>query len=168
MDTRATREDAMPRDTTYTRATSLLLVAAGAAAGFALFTALRPRTSRQSSGPAAGLERRPQSRLKPPTPRSDEETIERRVLEVFRNDLILSERAIDICAIESGGVELTGWVSIAAEVGYAVTLARGVPGVSQVVDHLAVRGREPARNHSTGNYAAIDPSAATAEWPSTS
>ncbi len=149
----------MPRDRTYTRTTSLLLVAAGAAAGIALFMALRPKRTRRSPRPVAQSERRTPLLLDPPTTVSADELIERRVLEVFRNDPIVSERAIDICAIEDGGVELTGWVNIAAEVGYAVTLARGVPGVLQVVDHLAVRGREPVRNHSTGNYAAIVPGA---------
>ena len=155
----------MSRDRTYRRTTSLLLVAAGAAAGFALFMALRPKRARRSPRPVAPVERKAPLLLKPPAPLSDEELIERRVLEVFRNDPVVSERAIDICAIEDGGVELTGWVNIAAEVGYAVTLARGVPGVSQVVDHLAVRGREPSRNHSSGNYAAIDPAAVVTQAP---
>ena len=157
----------MPRDRTITRTTSLLLVAAGAAAGIALFMALRPKRARarRSPRPVAQTEDRMPLRLEPPTTVSADELIERRVLEVFRNDPIVSERAIDICAIEDGGVELTGWVNIAAEVGYAVTLARGVPGVSQVVDHLAVRGREPSRNHSSGNYAAIDPAAVVTQAP---
>lgn len=155
----------MSRDRTYTRTTSLLLVAAGAAAGFALFMALRPKRALRPALPAALRSRRAPLLLERPNPLSVEEQLERRVLEVFRNDPVVSERAIDICATDDGGVELTGWVNIAAEVGYAVTLARGVPGVLQVVDHLAVRGREPARNHSSGNYAAIDPAAALAQVP---
>ena len=147
------------------RTTSLLLIAAGAAAGVALFLAMKPRRRTISAGPTALKARRTSLLLEAPSQLSAEELIERRVLEVFRNDLIVCERAIDICAIEDGGIELTGWVNVATEVGYAVTLARGVPGVRQVVDHLAVRGREPARNHSSGNYAAIDPAVATASVP---
>jgi hypothetical protein len=89
-------------------------------------------------------------------------TLESRVLQVFCNDPILAERPIDISAFETDGVELTGWVHSAAEIAHALTLARGVPGVSKVVDHLAVQGREPQRVHSTGNYAAVsEPPAGT-------
>ena len=147
------------------RTTSLLLIVAGAAAGVALFLAMKPRRRKISAGPTALKARRTSLLLEAPSQLSADELIERRVLEVFRNDPIVSERAIDICAIEGGGIELTGWVNVATEVGYAVTLARGVPGVLRVVDHLAVRGREPARNHSSGNYAAIDPALATASVP---
>src|ERR1700754_2212220 len=37
--------------------------------------------------------------------------LEERVLEAFRNDPILSERAIDIGAISDGVIELAGWVN---------------------------------------------------------
>lgn len=80
------------------------------------------------------------------------EDLEERVLEAFRNDPVLSERAIDIGAIDRGTIELTGWVRAAAEIGHALTLARGVPGVDAVIDRLAVRGGEPRRDHSTDNY----------------
>jgi hypothetical protein len=80
------------------------------------------------------------------------EALEERVLEAFRNDLILCERAIDIGAVDSGTIELTGWVRAASEIGHALTLARGVPGIDVVVDRLAVRGAEPRRDHSTSNY----------------
>lgn len=155
----------MARQRTYSRTTSLLLVAAGAAAGVALVLALKPRRRKLTAGPTALKARGTPLLLEAPSQLSAYELIERRVLEVFRNDPIVSERAIDICAIEGGGIELTGWVNVAVEVGYAVTLARGVPGVLQVVDHLAVRGREPARNHSSGNYAAIDPAIVNAPAP---
>lgn len=80
------------------------------------------------------------------------ETLEERVLEAFRNDPILAERAIDIGAVDRGTIELTGWVRASSEIGHALTLARGVPGVEAVVDRLAVRGSEPRRDHSSINY----------------
>ena len=43
------------------------------------------------------------------------EGLEERVLEAFRNDPILSERAIDIGALDDGIVELTGWVNASEE-----------------------------------------------------
>ncbi len=68
-----------------------------------------------------------------------ERDLEARVLEVFRNDPILRVRAIDLCANPDGTIELTGWVHAASEVKHAVTLARGVPDVQNVVERLAVR-----------------------------
>jgi hypothetical protein len=69
----------------------------------------------------------------------DDEALEERVLEAFRNDPILSERAIDIGAIGDGIIELTGWVHEADEATHAVTITRGVPGVETVVNRLDVR-----------------------------
>jgi hypothetical protein len=66
--------------------------------------------------------------------------VEARVLEAFRNDPILVERPIDIGAIGTGIVELSGWVDTPAEIRHATTLARGTIGVSTVVNRLAVRG----------------------------
>src|SRR6185503_19625827 len=48
------------------------------------------------------------------------EELEERVLEAFRNDPILSERAIDIGALDDGIVELTGWVNASDEAEQAV------------------------------------------------
>ena len=87
----------------------------------------------------------------------DEAELEARVLEAFINDPILSERAIDICASATGTIELTGWVHDSGEIGHALTLARGVPDVSAVVDRLAVRGVSPARDHSGFRYAGPPP-----------
>ena len=39
-------------------------------------------------------------------------TLEERVLEAFHNDPVLAERAIDIGAIGTGVIELTGWVQV--------------------------------------------------------
>jgi len=67
------------------------------------------------------------------------EALEERVLEAFRNDPTLSERAIDIGAIGDGIIELTGWVHEPDEATHAVTITRGVPGVETVVNRLDVR-----------------------------
>ncbi len=75
----------------------------------------------------------------------DDEELEARVLEAFRNDPTLRGRAIDIGAIGDGIIELTGWVQSAAEVGHALTLARGVPDVAHVMDSLTIRGVENTR-----------------------
>jgi len=80
------------------------------------------------------------------------EELESRVLEAFRNDLVLEARAIDIGAVGSGTIELTGWVESTGEIAHALTLARGVPGVSSVVDHLAVRGPGAMQSHRTAQY----------------
>jgi hypothetical protein len=69
----------------------------------------------------------------------DPEELEARVLEVFRNDPELSECAIDISADEDGVIELAGWVSNASDIAHAITLARGVPDIGEVVSLLAVR-----------------------------
>jgi hypothetical protein len=69
----------------------------------------------------------------------EDEALEERVLEAFRNDPTLSERAIDIGAIGDGIIELTGWVHEPDEATHAVTITRGVPGVETVVNRLDVR-----------------------------
>jgi hypothetical protein len=69
----------------------------------------------------------------------DDEALEERVLEAFRNDPTLSERAVDIGAIGDGIIELTGWVREPDEATHAVTITRGVPGVETVVNRLDVR-----------------------------
>jgi hypothetical protein len=70
---------------------------------------------------------------------TEEEELEERVLEAFRNDPILSERAVDIGALGSGVIELTGWVHEPDESTHAVTITRGTPGVETVVNRLVVR-----------------------------
>jgi hypothetical protein len=66
------------------------------------------------------------------------EGLEERVLEAFRNDPILSERAIDIGGIGDETIELAGWVNTEEEAEHAVVLARGVPGVGTVVNRIAI------------------------------
>jgi hypothetical protein len=77
------------------------------------------------------------------------EGLEERVLEAFRNDPILSERAIDIGGIGEDTIELAGWVNSEEEAEHAVVLARGVPGVETVVNRIAVGDvEERIRDHS--------------------
>jgi hypothetical protein len=80
------------------------------------------------------------------------EELEERVLEAFRNDPILSERAIDIGALDDGIVELTGWVNAPEEAEQAVVIARGVPGVDTVVNRLAVRTEEDLLDDMAEDY----------------
>lgn len=75
----------------------------------------------------------------------DDQELETRVLEAFKNDPTLRGRAIDIGAIGDGIIELTGWVHSPAEVGHALTLARGVPDVTHVMDRLTIRGTDFSR-----------------------
>ena len=71
-----------------------------------------------------------------------DESLEERVLEAFRNDPILSERAIDIGSISQGVIELAGWVENEDESERAVTIARGVPDVETVVNRIAIGDEE--------------------------
>jgi hypothetical protein len=61
-------------------------------------------------------------------PEAEDAELEERVLEAFRNDPILCERAVDIGSISEGVIELAGWVETDEEAHHAVTIARGVPG----------------------------------------
>ncbi len=77
------------------------------------------------------------------------EALEERVLEAFRNDPILAERAIDIGGIGEETIELAGWVNSEEEADHAVVIARGVPGVETVVNRIAVGDvEERIRDHS--------------------
>ncbi len=80
------------------------------------------------------------------------EALESRVLEVFRNDPVLEARAIDIGAVGVGTIELTGWVDSTGEIAHALTIARGVPDVLAVIDHLAVRGPGGLQSHRSAQY----------------
>lgn len=92
------------------------------------------------------------------------EELEERVLEAFRNDPILSERAIDIGAIDEGIVELTGWVNADDEAQQAVVVARGVPGVDTVVNRLSVRAEEELFDELADRYDDGDPSLTEGQW----
>jgi hypothetical protein len=93
-----------------------------------------------------------------------EEELEERVLEAFRNDPILSERAVDIGAVEERIIELTGWVNSDDEAHQAVAVARGVPGVETVVNRLAIRTEEDLLDDAAQRYEDGDPALTEAHW----
>lgn len=93
-----------------------------------------------------------------------EEDLEERVLEAFRNDPILSERAVDIGAVEDQIIELTGWVNSDDEAHQAVAVARGVPGVETVVNRLAIRTEEELLDDAAQRYEDGDPALTEAHW----
>lgn len=92
------------------------------------------------------------------------EELEERVLEAYHNDPVLSERAIDIGAIDEGIIELTGWVYAADESQHAVTVARGVPGVTTVVNRLAVRSEEERLDDNAQHFENGDDRYTEARW----
>ena len=74
------------------------------------------------------------------TEHADERALEHRVLAAFEEDAVLKSRAIDIAAVGASVVELSGWVHSLEEAARAASVARRVPGVSMVLNRLAVRG----------------------------
>jgi len=95
---------------------------------------------------------------------SPTEELEERVLDAYHNDPVLSERAVDIGAIDEGIIELTGWVYSAEEAQHAVTVARGVPGVDTVVNRLAVRAEESRLDENAEHVAEGDDRYTEAHW----
>jgi hypothetical protein len=93
--------------------------------------------------------------------------LEYRVLEAFRNDPILAERAVDIGSISQGIIELSGWVETEDESQHAVTLTRGVPGVDTVVNRLAVGTEESLLDDNARRVAEGDPALTEARWDGT-
>ena len=95
-------------------------------------------------------------------------TLEERVLEAFRNDPVLSTRAVDIGSLRTGVIELAGVVDTAQEAQHAVTIARGVPGVTSVVNRIVTGIHEPRyREGSQGRHrsASHDVERAVTEQP---
>ena len=90
--------------------------------------------------------------------------LEDRVLEAFRNDPILSERAIDIGSISDGVIELAGWVENEDESRHAVTIARGVPGVDTVVNRIAIGEEEERFEDAARRFREGDPALTEARW----
>jgi len=86
------------------------------------------------------------------------------VLEAFRNDPILSERAIDIGSISDGVIELAGWVENEEESRHAVTIARGVPGVDTVVNRIALGDEEERFEDTARRFREGDPALNEARW----
>jgi BON domain len=92
------------------------------------------------------------------------EELEERVLEAFRNDPTLCERAVDIGAVENGIIELTGWVNSDEEAHQAVVVARGVPGVDTVVNRLVIRTDEALFDDAAHRYEDGDPPFTERHW----
>ena len=90
--------------------------------------------------------------------------LEERVLEAFRNDPVLSERAIDIGAIGPGTIELTGWVHEADEAEHAVTVAGGVPDVESVINRLEIRTERERISRNRRRVAQGDPALTEGRW----
>ena len=90
--------------------------------------------------------------------------LEERVLEAFRNDPILSERAIDIGGIGEETIELAGWVTTEEEAEHAVVLARGVPGVITVLNRIVVGEEEERIEDHTRRFAQGDDALTEAHW----
>ena len=93
-----------------------------------------------------------------------DEELEDRVLEAFRNDPILCERAVDIGSLGPGIIELSGWVENEDEAQHAVTLAGGVPEVETVVNRVTVGQREAQLEESARRVAEGDPALTEARW----
>lgn len=68
-------------------------------------------------------------------------SLDARVLEAFSNDPVLADRAVEIEDVGSGDIVLHGRVRNPREVKHAVTMARGVPGVTRVREKLKVYSR---------------------------
>jgi len=90
--------------------------------------------------------------------------LEERVLEAFRNDPILAERALDIGGIGEATIELAGWVNSEDEAEHAVVIARGVPGVDTVVNRIAVGEEEERFEEHARRFAEGDESFTEARW----
>jgi hypothetical protein len=90
--------------------------------------------------------------------------LERNVLEAFRNDPVLAERAIDISATASEIVELGGWVHSDEEAEHAVTIARGTPGVATVVNRLVIGEEEARLADAARRHAQGDPALTESRW----
>jgi hypothetical protein len=65
--------------------------------------------------------------------------LDARVLAAFLQDPILSERAVEIDAPETGTIVLRGRVPSERDAAHAVIIARGTPGVERVENRLRVR-----------------------------
>jgi hypothetical protein len=93
-----------------------------------------------------------------------DESLEERVLEAFRNDPILSERAVDIGSIGDGIIELAGWVETEVEAEHAVTIARGVPDVDTVVNRMSIGDEEQRFRDAARRVEEGDPSLTETRW----
>jgi hypothetical protein len=171
------------RDDDSSSSRGLLFLAAGAAAGIALGVFLAQRAGgfsalssqvRERLGAGDLLRRRGRAEAAHGVAEDEDEgddfeadeaeELEERVLEAFRNDPILAERAVDIGAVGEGIIELTGWVHDESESDHALVLTRGVPGVTTVVNRLDISSEEQERARNASRYASGDPELAEAHW----
>ena len=90
--------------------------------------------------------------------------LEAHVLEAFRNDPILCERALDIGGIGEATIELAGWVTTEEEAEHAVTIARGVPGVLTVLNRIAIGDEEERIADHARLFAEGDDAHTEAHW----
>ena len=169
------------RDDESESSRGILFLVAGSAAGVALgvflaqsaggFSALSSKVRERFGGDA--LRERGRAEAAHGVSEEDEEDdfeadeaeeLEERVLEAFRNDPILAERAVDIGAIGDGIIELSGWVHDESEADHALTLTRGVPDVTTVVNRLAIRSEEQQRSRNARRYVSGDPALTEARW----
>lgn len=67
--------------------------------------------------------------------------LENRVMEVFKNDPLLSVSGIVVSPHGDGEVELAGQLATERERKYALAVTRGVPGVERVQDSIQIRAR---------------------------
>lgn len=93
-----------------------------------------------------------------------DESLEERVLEAFRNDPILSERAVDIGSVGDGIIELAGWVESEEEAEHAVTIARGVPDVNTVVNRISIGDEEQRFRDAQRRLEEGDPALTETRW----
>lgn len=93
-----------------------------------------------------------------------DEFLEGRVLRAFRDDAILSERAVDIGAIGDGIIELTGWVNTDEESEHAVMVTRAIDGVATVVNRLNVGEMEELLDENARRFEDGDPALTEARW----
>ncbi|MDB4875757.1 MAG: transport-associated protein [Gemmatimonadetes bacterium] len=173
------------RDEESSSTGTILGVLAGAVAGFAVgmivaqrvggFSGLTSKLRRRGAGAADATSRSPYAGAADVDEFEDVEEdefesddqdagLEEHVLEAFRNDPILSERAIDIGSIGEGMIELAGWVEDEDESHHAVTIARGVPGVDTVVNRIAIGDEEERFTEAARKFADGDAASTEAHW----
>jgi hypothetical protein len=163
-------------------ASTIIAVIAGAVGGFALGMYVAQRVGGIEGLKSKLSARRGGGEVPIPFARDDEELddiegdeiegdevdqeLEERVLEAYRNDPILAERAVDIGSIGEGIIELAGVVETEQESEHAVTLARGVPGVDTVVNRLAIGSDEARFEESIRRADRGDPEFTERHWES--
>ncbi|HUF27322.1 MAG TPA: BON domain-containing protein [Gemmatimonadaceae bacterium] len=162
--------------------TTIFSVAAGALAGFVVGVVLAQRVGglagitervrRRGGRIASSVRRRFEEEEEQFDDELDDEEdeddgeaeLEERVLEAFRNDPMLGERAIDIGAISPGVIELAGWVQTEDEAEHAVTVAGGTPGVDTVVNRLLVGEEEQLLDENVRRAEESDPAFSEGHW----